>query len=448
MNISRAGFDNPAVPIVKHINKGINWMEKIALVFPGQGAQFTGMAQQLCKESKMADTLFEQASDILSLDMKKLCFEGEITELTRTENAQPALLTAGYATYKVFEELTGLKADLFAGHSLGEFTSLASAGVLSFENALKIVRRRGELMSESSENGSGGMVAVSNVSADIVQDVIGKVNSPSYPVSVACFNTANQTIISGHTDSLKRAMEKLKEYTNKLFPLNVSSGFHSNLMLNASEKFQRELHSYSFRETDSVVYSNFTGKSINFKEDDVRKILVNQLTSPVQWTKIMNSIIKTEPDYLIEMGGKSTLNRFFSSLDSQVRKFHIENVNDINSFVSQREQYKESNSAIENRTVVSKSIALAVSLKNRNFDSAEYSNGVVKPVTQVKQLFEATWESEEKVSTDLVEMALEMVKSVMNTKRVSSEERKRVVTTLQNITGNHSGQVDELLMKE
>jgi len=177
-------------------------MEKLAVLFPGQGSQYVGMGKSLCEEFSIADNIFNEANDILGFDLKKLCFEGDLEELTKTENAQPAILTTSLAYFYVYGEIYELSPAFMAGHSLGEYTALAASGALSFADAVKLVRKRGEFMSRA---GKGVMAAVKNLPAGIIDEVCRKHNSQESVVAAANYNSPLQTVISGSEDSVGTA---------------------------------------------------------------------------------------------------------------------------------------------------------------------------------------------------------------------------------------------------
>ena len=176
-----------------------------AVVFPGQGSQYVGMGKDLCQESALARQIFEEAEDVLQFPLKQLCMQGKLPELTSTENAQPAILTASVAAFRDLQERTGIRPHFMAGHSLGEFSALTCAGVLRFADALRLVRKRGLLMKEAAQSAPGLMSAIGKLEAQQVEAVCDRISRPNHVVMISNYNTPTQNVISGHAAAVKEA---------------------------------------------------------------------------------------------------------------------------------------------------------------------------------------------------------------------------------------------------
>ena len=177
-------------------------MKKKVVLFPGQGSQYVGMGRKLCEEYKVARDTFEEASDILSKDMKKLCFNSELLELTSTENAQPAILTASVASYRVLKEISDIKPHYMAGHSLGELSALTCAGAIRYADALILVRERGRLMRDAAEESKGIMTAVGKIPSEMVQAVCDEMTEGGGQVCISNYNSPVQNVISGDKETV------------------------------------------------------------------------------------------------------------------------------------------------------------------------------------------------------------------------------------------------------
>lgn len=281
----------------------------LALIFPGQGSQYVGMASSLAaQESAAADTL-RVADEVLGFSLSSLMANGPEDELTATRNAQPALLTHSVAALRVLGDRTDAPA-FAAGHSLGEFSAHVAAGTLSFEDALRAVRLRGELMFEAGIVRPGTMAAILGLDDHTVEDVCTRVEAG---VCVpANFNSAGQVVVSGDVAGVEEAMVLAKEAgAKRAIQLNVSGAFHSPLMEPAAEGLRAHLESVEFRNPAYPVVSNATAEPVHDGEV-ARELLVKQLTSPVCWNASVQTMIDHGVDRFLELGaGKvlSTLNR-------------------------------------------------------------------------------------------------------------------------------------------
>ena len=281
----------------------------LALIFPGQGSQYVGMASALAEhDSRAADTL-RTADEVLDFPLSRLMADGPEDELTATKNAQPALLTHSVAALRVLGERGGAPA-FAAGHSLGEFSAHVAAGTLTFEDALRAVRLRGELMFEAGITRPGTMAAILGLDDHSVEDVCTRVEAG---ICVpANFNSDGQVVVSGDLAGVEEAMELAKEAgARRVVELNVSGAFHSPLMEPAAEGLREHLESVDFRTPSYPVVSNATAEPVTDGEV-ARELLVKQLTSPVRWSASVRTMVDRGVDRFVELGaGKvlSTLNR-------------------------------------------------------------------------------------------------------------------------------------------
>ena len=227
-------------------------MSKIAFIFPGQGAQTTGMGQDFYQETETGREMFEKASEILGFSMTDLCFDPAQTDrLNITEYTQPAMVTASLAMMRVFMERTGIRPDVAAGLSLGEYPAMAAAGVMSDEDAIRTVRQRGILMQGEVPVGQGAMSAVLAMDAEKIEEVI----APIEGVQIANYNCPGQIVISGKTEAVAEAGEKLKEAgAKRVLPLKVSGPFHSKMLVGAGEKLGKDSY------TGDSVYCECDGR--------------------------------------------------------------------------------------------------------------------------------------------------------------------------------------------
>jgi [acyl-carrier-protein] S-malonyltransferase len=269
---------------------------KVLFVFPGQGSQYRGMGSDLAEAFPVARDLYERASTALGYDMTELSFRDPREELGRTRFTQPALLTHEIACLESFRSLVGerVKPVLGAGHSLGEYSALVMAGALTFENALKLVSRRGQLMSEL---GRGGMVATTLdlPSATVLAD--------KYFCGIGAHNMPDQTVIAGESADLDKLVVEMEAAKKRAVRLNTEGAFHTYLMVAAAEKFRPVLEQTEFAGLATDVLSNYTGKLHENAPEAIRSRLFFQLFSPVQWVACLNTAMDAGIDAVVEFGG-------------------------------------------------------------------------------------------------------------------------------------------------
>jgi [acyl-carrier-protein] S-malonyltransferase len=305
----------------------------IAFVFPGQGSQYVGMAQDLVAAYPNARAIFDQADATLGFAISSLCFNGPNDVLTDTINAQPALLTHGIAALHVLQTIKPDLAPAFvAGHSLGEYSALVAADALDFANALKLVRERGRVMKAAGEKTPGAMAALLGIDTAALEGVCAETG-----VQIANYNAPGQIVISGEEGALNRAVELAKARgAKRAIVLAVSIASHSRLMENAAREFANAVANTPMRAPKIPVISNVTAQPLNTVEE-IRHELVAQLTSAVQWTKTIEYIAAQGVTTFIELGPKDVLAGLIRRINKDV---HAVSVGDVASVKGFGEQYK------------------------------------------------------------------------------------------------------------
>mgnify|MGYP000339076820 FL=1 len=275
---------------------------KNALLFPGQASQYVGMGRDLHNDVARARELFDIANDIMGTDLKRICFEGPAEELKQTRYTQPAIFVHSVIAAELIDE----DISAAAGHSLGEYSALVAAGALTFEDGMRLVRKRGELMQESGTRSPGTMAAVIGAEPALVEEVCAEAADTGI-VQPANFNSPGQIVISGSIDGVDRAMALLKEKGVRIVKkLPVSGAFHSPLMQYAQDELGAVLEQTPISDARFPVYSNVTAGPER-DAADIRENLLRQVTSPVLWQKSMENMIADGVEQFIESGPGNVL---------------------------------------------------------------------------------------------------------------------------------------------
>ena len=292
-------------------------MSKIAFIYPGQGAQKAGMGKDFYENSESARVVFDRASEILDLDMKELCFE-ENDRLDLTEYTQAALVTTCLAMTKVVSE-HGIRPDVTAGLSLGEYCAIAVAGGMSGEDAIRTVRKRGILMQNTVPAGEGAMAAVLGMEASAIEEVIEDIEG----VTIANYNCPGQIVITGVTAGVEDASEKLKAAgAKRVVMLNVSGPFHSPLLKSAGEELLKELENVEIHKLEIPYVTNVTAEYVQ-NEEEIKGLLGQQVSSSVRWEQSIRKMIEEGVDTFVEIGPGKTLAGFMRKISRDVAMYNI-----------------------------------------------------------------------------------------------------------------------------
>ena len=306
-------------------------MSKIGFIFPGQGAQEVGMGQELYNKYPEIADYFNRAEEILNLDLKRICFEGPEFDLNLTENTQPALFTMSAAIDDYLKK-QGLVPDMVAGHSLGEYSALTSAGAINFEDNLKLVRQRGQAMEEALPAGLGTMAAIIGLDIDTIEDICSKVVGVC---EVANINTPNQIVISGEKEAIATAMERLNNAgAKKVVELSVSGPFHSSLMEPAVNRLKSVIENVEIKDASIPIVANATAEKV-IDSNIIEENLIAQLTNSVRWVESINLMIDEGIDTFVEVGSGRVLKGLLRRIDRSVDCYSTRNIKDLEKIIGE-----------------------------------------------------------------------------------------------------------------
>jgi [acyl-carrier-protein] S-malonyltransferase len=301
-----------------------------SVIFPGQGSQLVGMSKELYDKYSLIQNLFQEADDTLGFSLSNLILNGPKEELDLTENTQPAIFLVSYSIFKIIKEEFNIdlnKAAFFAGHSLGEYSALASAGSLSFSDTLKILKIRGKAMQSSVPKGVGGMVAVLGSHIEKIESIIQE-NKSRYECYIANDNSEGQIVLSGNINDLEKMIIDLKAASIKNIKLPVSAPFHCKLMNKATLVMSEEIAKLKFEEPKNTLVSNVTGKEIS-NSNELKDLLVKQIENRVRWRESVLLMINKGVNQFIEIGPGKVLSSLIRRINRSVKVSAINTDKDI-----------------------------------------------------------------------------------------------------------------------
>ncbi|TVX91670.1 ACP S-malonyltransferase [Paenibacillus agilis] len=278
---------------------------RYALLFPGQGSQYIGMCKDLIEQYPVAAGVFEEANDALNMDIRSLILNGNLKELTQSDHAQPAVVAASYALFRVFQEQVGAAPDCMAGHSLGEISALIAAEALSFANGVSYARKRGAIMQRVIQENKGRAGIVVDMKEEVLDNIIESIQGNDY-VAISGYNSPNQFIVAGNQTALRKLDEEVSKLGGdfipfRMMPMKADAPYHSALMAYLKPELEEALACVSFAQTKLDVWSTVTGKIIE-PTDSIPTILSNQLILPVKWNQVLTKMSDAGVQSFIDIG--------------------------------------------------------------------------------------------------------------------------------------------------
>jgi len=301
-----------------------------SVIFPGQGSQLVGMGKEFHNKFDIVKKLFNEADDILELPLSKIILDGPKESLNLTENTQPSIFLVGYSIFQIMKKEFGVelnKAKFFAGHSLGEYTAMASAEGLSFSDTLKILKIRGKAMQEAVPDGEGGMVAILASEIEKIEQIIED-NKNKYTCFIANDNSTGQLVVSGKTNDLNAFILDLKSHGIKNIKLPVSAPFHCKLMKNATDVMRNEIQKLDFKKPKNILISNVTATEIN-EVLELKQLLIRQIESRVRWRESVDFMISKGVNQFIEIGPGKILSSLIRRINKNIKVGAINSEEDI-----------------------------------------------------------------------------------------------------------------------
>nr|WP_154958160.1 ACP S-malonyltransferase [Paenibacillus xylanexedens] len=411
-------------------------MNRFGFVFPGQGTQYVGMGKKLYEQFEGSREIYEEANDVLGFDIADLCFNGSIGDLSKTENAQLALLTTSVAAYKAYEEVIGWSPLVGAGHSLGEYSALVCAGAIQFSDALMILRHRGQLVEEFMKKGNGAMSVLDGIEKEIVEKLCQNQHGNNRLVTPACYNSPLQTVVSGEPDAVMLLEQEVEQLGGTFTPFLVNAPFHSPMMQEVAEHLKLQLSRYSYAPCKWTVLSNVT--ALPYEEAQVVELLTRQMTQPVQWKTIVDRMLDFKIDALIEMGPQAVLTNLAKGYVHGINGYSFGQKDDRDVLISSVEKQKSATSFF------TKCLTAVVCTPNENWDVEEFKKGVEEPYEKIEQM-EKFFE-ENKIAPDIkqLEEALLTLRSIFQVKKVPLEEQRQWINEIldETQTGEYFRNID------
>ena len=385
-------------------------------MFPGQGVQYVGMCKTLFSEYEIVKKTFDEASNVLSIDIEKLIFESSMSELATTVNSHISIFIASIAAFRVYMQEIGTPPLFLAGHSLGEYSALACSGVLSFSDALSLVYHRSKIIDEAAANGDGEMIIVNNVNKEVLSRICRGINSGD-SAWISCYNSTTEHAVSVKKESINNIIEEVLSKQGANTPLQGSAPMHSTMMSGAANKLNFELMKYHFHDPIWMVISTVNGKP--YSEQKVQTYLSEQMIMPVRWDIIARAIIKYKIDATIEFGPKGILGEMLKTDIKSLKTYCFDQKESrAEAFVNLRDD--------ERSDIIEQCQQLSAGVLNQNIESEAYKSQVVDEYAKLRAM---------KRGEVGLNNVMESLKKILQGKRVTDREQEYIIQGLRISSG-------------
>lgn len=400
-------------------------MQKIAVVFPGQGSNFVGMYKGLYDEYEIVRETIDEAEKITGIKIKELCFKGPYSTLLKPQNSHVAILAFSVAAFRAFISTTVVIPQFCVGHSLGEYAALTCAGAIKFSDALKLVQMRSLISQDIRKSTKGGMTIIDGANIEAIQKICSEQQSRGKKVYISCYNSPTQVSISGVNSDLMETEEFIRKQECTVSPLLNSAPFHCPLMEEGSNQLKELIDNIEFSPCRYSVLSNYSGKEYKL-DRDFKENLTNHLTNPVKWTNIIKYFKDHQIDLVIDFSAKN----MFSTMIGDSMKTKCFAV---------KEEKKEILSLLKNKsfdnTFISKCICVASSTPNFNDDNLEYEKLVVNNYKKMCEINEDIQSGKIICSNEINKQVLDLLKEILDTKKISKPEQNIWISEILDETG-------------
>ena len=410
-------------------------MKKYAVAFPGQGSQYISMGKNMSMHNKIVRDLFDEASTILGYDLAKLCFEGDIEELSKTDLVQPAILATSVSGFHVFMKNTDQQPSYLLGHSLGEISALVCSGAIDFSDGIKIVDVRGKLTGSSLIE-DGYMAAVMGLDLERVSEICRELSYENHIVEISNINSEEQIVISGHRKAVDDFTKKAETLGGRIMKVNTGNPFHSSLMNIVRNDLEKNLESYQYHEFKYPVISNLTGECYSDSKD-IPIMLSEQLVKPVQWLKSIQYIADNGINNIIEMKPQTILRNLMMTNNMGIEVYSDDDRKD-------QEYIKEITMRLSNplrlpaeekHKLIRRCAVNAVSSENKNFNDESYRTDVEKPYEQLIELQNSIVSGDAEPTYEDMKFSLDSLIQILNGKKISTNEKSQIMEDILYDTG-------------
>lgn len=402
-------------------------MKELGIVFSGQGSQYPGMFKELMSVYPNGKEFFENASELCGLNLIDICSNASEEKLKETRIAQLSTVVYSVALYDFFVKENGILPKLFAGHSVGEYAALIASGMLSFEDGIRLVNKRGSLMQNIAQ--AGGMLAILDDDILNIEMYCKEQNSEGNEIAISNYNSDHQTIISGTVEQIERAQEYFEKSNISVKLLKVSGAFHSPLMRTTEDAFEKELQKCKFRMNTNIVFSNVDAEAYE-SEDDIRLKLKMQLSRPVLWNDIMHALRRQQVDIVIECGPQKTLTNMVKTVSGFSAYSYSKDREEIKHII--RERYSVSNNL---RNLIERGLTIIACTRNCNDSMENYQIEVIERGKRLRGMIKHC-NGIERIDELLIKDIINCLQEMLNAKKISPDEQKKWFHKLENDTAD------------